>query len=243
MRTSWPLWTNARSASRPEPCARAVVHPCAPTPRHRAAPRCRQARRCSGGEAQVRPSPICRRPPRAGPEACPPLTLPSDPGAFAAHLEIRPASEARPLGGGPRAELLAWLRFTDRRPLDAGTPVVLADALPPGLFAVWTVPRPVPTAELTVHFTDALEAAPVEDRVLVRIRTEYAGSGWAVEGSALWSTTGRLLALARQARALRNGPRPHTAATDRPRRSLFRGDAAGRRRVVTVRPARGPCSP
>ncbi|MEV5478523.1 hypothetical protein ACWDWS_43380 [Streptomyces sp. NPDC003328] len=108
---------------------------------------------------------------------------------------------------GPRAELLAWLGFTDRRPLDAGTLVVLADALPPGLFAVWTVPRPVPTAELTVHFTDALDAAPVEDRVLVRIRTEYAGGGWAVEDSALWSTTGRLLALARQARVLRNGSR------------------------------------
>lgn len=67
--------------------------------------------------------------------------------------------------------------------------------------------RPVPTAELTVHFTDALDAAPVEDRVLVRIRTEYAGGGWVVEDSALWSTTGRLLALARQARVLRNGSR------------------------------------
>ncbi|MGV9654622.1 thioesterase family protein [Streptomyces sp. NPDC003554] len=145
--------------------------------------------------------------PAPAPEACPPLTLPSDLAAFAAHLEIRPASGARPLGGGPLAELLAWLRFTDRRPLDAGTLVVLADALPPGLFAVWTVPRPVPTAELTVHFTDALDAAPVEDRVLVRIRTEYAGGGWTVEDSALWSTTGRLLALARQARVLRNGSR------------------------------------
>ncbi|MFJ9761298.1 acyl-CoA thioesterase [Streptomyces sp. NPDC101149] len=146
-------------------------------------------------------------PPAPAPDACPPLTLPSDLAAFAAHLEIRPANDARPLGGGPRAELLAWLRFTDRRPLDAGTLVVLADALPPGLFALWTVPRPVPTAELTVHFTDALDAAPVEGWALVRIRTEYAGSGWAVEDSALWSTTGQLLALARQARALRNGSR------------------------------------
>ncbi|MEE1665987.1 thioesterase family protein [Streptomyces sp. WAC07094] len=84
-------------------------------------------------------------PPAPAPEACPPLTVPCDLAAFAAHLEIRPASGARPLGGGPLAELLAWLRFTDRRPLDAGTLVVLADALPPGLFAVWTVPRPVPT--------------------------------------------------------------------------------------------------
>ncbi|MGW2947905.1 thioesterase family protein [Streptomyces sp. NPDC001226] len=158
-----------------------------------------------GGAGPALADPLA--PPAPAPEACSSLTLPSDLAAFAAHLEIRPASGARPLGGGPLAELLAWLGFTDGRPLDAGTLVVLADALPPGLFAVWTVPRPVPTAELTVHFTDALDAAPVEDRVLVRIRTEYAGGGWAVEDSALWSTTGRLLALARQARVLRNGSR------------------------------------
>jgi acyl-CoA thioesterase len=119
------------------------------------------------------------------------------------HLEIRPASDARPLGGGQRAALLAWIRFADRRPLDARTLVVIADALPPALFALWTVPRPVPTAELTVHFTDALDGRPAQDWALVRIRTEHAGSGWAIENSAIWATDGRLLALARQARTVR----------------------------------------
>ncbi|MFB6703872.1 acyl-CoA thioesterase [Streptomyces sp. NPDC056333] len=139
--------------------------------------------------------------------ACPPLTLPRDLAAFAAHLDIRPATDARPLGGGERAELLAWIRFIDRRPLDAETLVVLADALPPALFALWTVPRPVPTAELTVHFTDALDVAPAEGWALVRIRTEHAGSGWAIDDSTIWSASGRLLALARQARAVRHGCR------------------------------------
>ncbi|MGW2074745.1 hypothetical protein ACWCPK_41090 [Streptomyces sp. NPDC001953] len=144
---------------------------------------------------------------RAGPRGVPTAHPPERPGGLRGPSGD-PTGERGPAARrGPRAELLAWLGFTDRRPLDAGTLVVLADALPPGLFAVWTVPRPVPTAELTVHFTDALDAAPVEDRVLVRIRTEYAGGGWAVEDSALWSTTGRLLALARQARVLRNGSR------------------------------------
>lgn len=83
--------------------------------------------------------------------------------------------------------------------------MVLADALPPALFALWTVPRPVPTAELTVHFTDALDAAPAEGWALVRIRTEHAGSGWAIDDSTIWSSSGRLLALARQARAVRHG--------------------------------------
>ncbi|MFJ4465898.1 thioesterase family protein [Streptomyces sp. NPDC089424] len=137
------------------------------------------------------------------PDDCPTLTLPRDLARFAAHLEIRPATDTRPLGGADRAELLAWTRFADRRPLDAQTLVVLADALPPALFALWTAPRPVPTAELTVHFTDALDAGPAEDWVLLRIRTEHAGSGWAIENSCIWSTDAELLALARQARAVR----------------------------------------
>ncbi|WP_326572433.1 thioesterase family protein [Actinacidiphila glaucinigra] len=139
-----------------------------------------------------------------GPDACPPLTLPRSLAAFAAHLEIRPADDARPLAGGARAELTAWMRFADGRPLDPRALVVLADALPPALFAVWTEPRPVPTAELTVHFTDVLDTAPAEGWALVRSRTEHAGGGWAVEDSALWTEDGRLLALARQARAVRD---------------------------------------
>ncbi|MEU1406695.1 thioesterase family protein [Streptomyces sp. NPDC005728] len=142
-----------------------------------------------------------------GPDACPVLTLPHALAAFAEHLEIRPATDARPLGGGERAELLAWMRFTDGRNLDAETVVILADALPPGLFAVRTAPCPVPTAELTVHFTDALDGAPLRGWALVRIRTEHAGAGWAIDDSAVWSADGRLLALARQARAVQDAPR------------------------------------
>ena len=139
------------------------------------------------------------------PEACPVLALPSSLAAFAARLEIRPATGARPLGGGQQAELLAWMRFADHRPLDAETTVVLADALPPALFALWTEARPVPTAELTVHFTDALDARPADSWALVRIRTEHAGGGWGVDDSTIWSGDGRLLALARQSRTIPDG--------------------------------------
>ncbi|MFG2629784.1 thioesterase family protein [Streptomyces sp. NPDC048473] len=138
------------------------------------------------------------------PEAarCEPQTLPMQLAAFAQYLEIRPATAARPLAGGPDAELTAWVRFVDGRPLDAEALVVLVDALPPALFACWTVPRPVPTAQLTVHFTDALVSGPVQEWALVRIRTEHAGSGWAVDDSAVWAADGRLLALARQSRTV-----------------------------------------
>ncbi|MEU6089037.1 thioesterase family protein [Streptomyces sp. NPDC047085] len=159
-------------------------------------------------------------PPAPDSDACPQLTLPHALAAYAAHLEIHPADDARPLGGGEKAELLAWIRFADRRPLDTQTLVVLADALPPALFALWTVPRPVPTAELTVHFTDALDSGPAQQWALVRICTEHAGSGWAIENSAIWSTDGRLLALARQARAVREGLHtPRETGPTRPART------------------------
>jgi acyl-CoA thioesterase len=137
-----------------------------------------------------------------GPDDCPPLALPRGLAEFARQLEIRPATAARPLAGGERAELVAWMRFRDDRPLDAEAATVLTDALPPALFATWTTPRPVPSAELTVHFGTALDDAPGAGWALVRIRAEHAGSGWAMDDAAVWSQAGRLLALGRQSRRI-----------------------------------------
>ena len=137
-----------------------------------------------------------------GPDDCPPLALPRRLAEFARQLEIRPATAARPLAGGERAELVAWMRFRDDRPLDAEAATVLTDALPPALFATWTTPRPVPSAELTVHFGTALDDGPGAGWALVRIRAEHAGSGWAMDDAAVWSHAGRLLALGRQSRRI-----------------------------------------
>jgi acyl-CoA thioesterase len=130
------------------------------------------------------------------------LALPRELAEFARQLEIRPATAARPLAGGERAELVAWMRFRDDRPLDAEAATVLTDALPPALFATWTTPRPVPSAELTVHFGTALDDAPGAGWALVRIRAEHAGNGWAMDDAAVWSQAGRLLALGRQSRRI-----------------------------------------
>nr|WP_081239489.1 thioesterase family protein [Streptomyces viridosporus] len=138
-----------------------------------------------------------------GPDDCPPLHLPVEQVPFARQLEIRPATADRPLAGGPRAELVAWIRFRDGRGLGAAAVTTLVDALPPALYARWRTPRPVPTAELTVHFTDALDDEAPEGWALVRIRTDHAGGGWAVDDSAVWSAGRRLLATGRQARVVR----------------------------------------
>ncbi|GAB2728484.1 acyl-CoA thioesterase [Streptomyces bullii] len=140
-----------------------------------------------------------------GPHDCPPLRLQPWLAPFAQRVDIRPATADLPLAGGPRAELVAWVRFADGQVLDAAGVTTLTDVLPPALFARWRTPRPVPTAELTVHFTDAVEDA-LDGWALVRIRTDHAGGGWAVDDSAVWSADGRLLALGRQARVVRAGP-------------------------------------
>ncbi|GAA4061471.1 acyl-CoA thioesterase II [Streptomyces shaanxiensis] len=141
-----------------------------------------------------------------GPQDCVPLELPEELSPFARQLAIRPATDDLPLAGGDKAELTAWIRFLDGRALDAPTAVTLTDVLPPALYARWRTPCPVPTAELTVHLTDALDDGTHEGWALVRIRTEHAGNGWAVDDSAVWSADGRLLALARQSRVVRAQP-------------------------------------
>ncbi|MFE3197513.1 acyl-CoA thioesterase [Embleya sp. NPDC059237] len=145
------------------------------------------------------------------PDRCDALALPAGLVAFGEHLEIRPAGPNLPLSGAADPELLAWIRFADRRALDAAAVVILADALPPALFARWTRPRAAPSAELTVHFGNALDDGPVSGWALVRMRTEHAGNGWALDDSAVWTADGRLLALGRQARRIladRGAPDP-----------------------------------
>ncbi|MET8893245.1 hypothetical protein [Streptomyces albogriseolus] len=90
-------------------------------------------------------------------------------------MEIRPATADLPPAGGPRAVLVAWVRFRDDRAVDAAAVATLADVLPPALYALWNTPRPVPTAEMTVHFADALDDGAAHGWSLVRIRTEHAG--------------------------------------------------------------------
>jgi acyl-CoA thioesterase len=140
-----------------------------------------------------------------GPEGCRPLRVPDGLAPFAQHLEARPALRTRPFAGGDRAELMAWLRFADGRPVDEGGLVVLLDAPPPALYATLTTPVPVPTGQLSIDFTDALAGGPVTDWILVRMRTEHAGGGWATDVSSAWTQDGRLLGQARQTRRILGG--------------------------------------
>lgn len=140
-----------------------------------------------------------------GPRDCAPLVLPAELVPFSQHFAFRPATDAVPGGGGALAELVAWVRPLADTPLDApfdaaldaAALTVLLDVMPPALYAVGSVPVPVPTVEMSASFTGVV-AAP--GWVLCRIATRQAADGWCVDDSEVWAADGRLLAQARQTR-------------------------------------------
>lgn len=151
-----------------------------------------------------RPSgaPLAAVPPPAvpGPDDCAPLALPVELVPYGQHLEHRPATPVLPLAGGSTAELVAWARLRADDPLDSAALTVLADAMPPALYGVATLPVPVPTVELSVAYAPGLDEAPRRGWVLVRIATRTAGDGWCVDDSEVWAPDGTLLVQARQTR-------------------------------------------
>lgn len=136
----------------------------------------------------------------ARPEDCPVFALPVEVVPFNSHIEVRPASDALPLGGGPDPELVAWIRLVDADLEPWQVITVLLDALPPALFAIATVPAAIPTTTLSITLTDAAHRCNSEDWALVRICTDIAVEGWAVESSTVWDRHGVLLGHASQQR-------------------------------------------
>jgi acyl-CoA thioesterase len=139
------------------------------------------------------------------PGDCPPFRFPVELVPFTQHLDVRPAGTARPLAGGDTAELLAWIRLQRRELTGPQALLVLADALPPALYATTTAPVPMPSADLAVHLgPDASQAEP-DGWFLVRLATMTAGDGWSIDRATVWAAGGRLLASATQTRRILTG--------------------------------------
>ncbi|KOX09977.1 acyl-CoA thioesterase II [Nocardiopsis sp. NRRL B-16309] len=128
--------------------------------------------------------------------------LPGELVPFGDHVDIRPLGPSRPLAAGTDPAYEAWIRLAPQAPgidhLD--TParrLVLIDAMPPGLFAIWNRPVPVPTLELTVHFAPCRDDSPWH---LVRHRTVWASADLCVDETTLHTRRGELAAQGRQLR-------------------------------------------
>lgn len=135
-----------------------------------------------------------------GPDGCAPVDLPVDVVPYTQHLELRPAAGTLPFAGGSVAEMVAWVRLIDDDPLDTAALTVLADSMPPALYAIATTPVAVPTVELSMSYASGLDAAPRRGWVLVRIATRTAADGWCVDDSNVWAPDGELLVSSRQTR-------------------------------------------
>jgi hypothetical protein len=152
----------------------------------------------AGGTGPLVEGPSAPRVPAAS--QCSQFSLPVDLVPFGNNLEIRPATDVRPLAGGNIAELAAWIRMLLPGLSAAETFLVLLDALPPALYGVLTTPVPIPTAEMAVHLTSDSTNADPSAWYLVHIGTEAARDGWSLDGSSVWDEDGRLMALGRQVR-------------------------------------------
>jgi acyl-CoA thioesterase len=133
-------------------------------------------------------------------EQCEEFALPVGLVPFTSHIEVRPADDARPMGGGSDPELTAWIRLEEAALEPWQVVTVLLDALPPALYAVATVPAAVPTTMLSIALLDQAQSFDPAGWALARIRTDFAAGGWAVESSAVWNEQGSLLGYASQQR-------------------------------------------
>lgn len=134
------------------------------------------------------------------PGDCPALEPPVELVPHTQHLDFRLASGPAGFGGAATAEFVFWVRLRSDEPLDAARLAVLADAVPPALYALVPVPIPVPSVEISFAFGPEVDQAPRRGWVLVKIATRTAADGWCVDDSEVWAPDGRLLVQARQTR-------------------------------------------
>ncbi|MFT3812236.1 MAG: thioesterase family protein [Acidovorax sp.] len=125
---------------------------------------------------------------------------------FSRHTEIRPVGSARPFGGGPAPELLAWLRLVDDDlPPDGARLAVLMDALAPSYSAVLEEPVAIPTVAFTVTPGSGLATA-ASPWLLLRARTDACGhDGWLLERLDAWAPDGAHLGSGEQLRLVLTG--------------------------------------
>ena len=133
-------------------------------------------------------------------EACPDRVdhpeQPTNDFNIVAHLETRLHPDTGWIAGRPTgiAEVSAYLRFRDGRPVDVWALPLFADALPPAMFELLPDREWVPTIELTVH----VRAVPAPGWVRVLNRTRFVTDGWFEEDGEIWDASGRLVAISRQ---------------------------------------------
>ncbi|HEX2085546.1 MAG TPA: thioesterase family protein [Solirubrobacteraceae bacterium] len=109
-----------------------------------------------------------------------------------------------PFTSSPQGIVGGWLGLRERRPIDALTVAVLADAWYPAPWPRLADLAPAPTIELTVHFRAPL---PLPDGILLgRFTNRLVRDGFFDEDGELWAEDGTLVAMSRQLGLLIGAP-------------------------------------
>jgi len=129
-------------------------------------------------------------------EACIPMpTIPTF--TFLDRIDVRldPAC-AGWLEGKPaeRAEQRGWVRFSEDRPQDMLSALIIADSFPPPVLASRGMFAWVPTIELTVNVRNR----PATEWLKCIFRTSFINNGILEEDGEVWDSDGELVAISRQ---------------------------------------------
>ncbi|HEY2330977.1 MAG TPA: thioesterase family protein [Acidimicrobiales bacterium] len=111
------------------------------------------------------------------------------------------------LQSGEPADIAAWVRLTEPRPLDALLAAVYVDGWYPALSVRIPEPVPAPTVDLTIHFRQHLppDGADPTTPYLLRLLSRVAADGFVEEDAELWSPSGMLLVQSRQLEVVLRG--------------------------------------
>lgn len=122
--------------------------------------------------------------------------------AFSQHFDLRTAGGVMPMSGSAEPEYLIWLRHKDEAAgSSAASLLALADAPPPTAMALLKEFGPISTMTWMVDFTPEAHQ-DTHDWRLLRMFAEDIGEGYSTQETAVWSPSGKLLAIARQTIAL-----------------------------------------
>ncbi len=152
--------------------------------------------------------PVLREPPRPrmpAPDECAPAgAAPAQlrtamPLMERVDLRLDPATAGWAVGRPSRLGVMrGWIRFADRRPVDALSLLFFLDALPPVSFDLGIMGW-APTLELSAH----IRAEPAEGWLLVEIATRTVTGGLMEEDALIWDERGRMVAQSRQLAGIR----------------------------------------
>lgn len=122
--------------------------------------------------------------------------------SFSRHFEFRTAGGVMPMSGSADPEYVLWLRHRDEAAGNSAAALMaLADAPPPTAMALLKEFGPISTMTWMVDLTSEAQHDTGEWRLL-RMFAEEIGEGYSTQETAVWSQTGKLLAIARQTIAL-----------------------------------------